>query len=240
MRPLLLAAPLSVLALACSNTSQTGTIPEQLEAVAVLPTGGSFDAISASGDLAVTAEGRDFTLTITPAAGPAVEISVHSPTTNLAKLDGLTVDADVSQSGLHEERSLVISDDGGVVYAADVGQFNDTIVAAFGADFATWGATVATDSDELYDWTYTSAKFQTDDGPVEILPGNAKTVVIAGDTYRIGVIAAYEVEAHPDAALPCGGISDLLSFEMLRIAEAEEPATVTRAAGADLAHNGCF
>lgn len=46
--------------------------------------------------------------------------------------------------------------------------------------------------------------------------------------------------AVPSIALPCGGISDLLSYEMIRVAAAPEPAKLTRAANAKLAHLGCM
>jgi hypothetical protein len=234
----------SLLTFACS--SKSGSIPEQLEAVEIAPKGSDPGAIATSGGLKVAGNGRDFTLSIAPPGQQVLDLSVHSSTgCDLTSLDGLAVDAKVSSETLSGLRNVVLSDQAGVAYAAQGVSTPDLatspeFVDAFGQGFATWGSTVGTDSDSQYDWTYTSARFTTDDGDIEILPGNVRTVKIAGATYRVGTIAAYRVERHPGANVPCGGISDLLSFEVLRVREAVEPAAMTRLANATMAHNGCM
>lgn len=242
LRSLALAlSPLLVVLAGCGEESTqgpTGTIPEQLEAL-VVAGDTSYEEVQHQGALAVSGGERDFALDVAVAAG-AAKIDVHTPgSSDLSTLDGLTATVALAPMGLHEERSVVITDDAGPLYVADVGHGVD-VDALFGEGFVQWGEVAGTDSDELYDWEYTSAVFKTDNGEVPVLPGETATLALGGATYRVAVIAAYKVTPHEDAALPCGGISDLLSYEMLRLKAAPEPVKLTRLANAQLAHLGCM
>ena len=80
---------------------------------------------------------------------------------------------------------------------------------------------------------------QTDDGPVELLPGEKDVISVGGNSYEVTVVSAFQVEARPRALLPCGGIGDMLSFELVRV-ESGEPDFVERPEGAAMAHLGCL
>lgn len=245
LRSLVLAlSPLLVVLAGCGEEATegpqgpTGTIPEQLEAL-VVAAGTSDAEVQHQGALAVSGGERDFSLDVAAAAG-AEKIDVHTPgSSDLSTLDGRTATVALSPTGLHQERSVVITDDTGPLYIADVGHGVDAD-ALFGEGFVQWGEVVGTDSDELYDWEYTSAVFKTDEGEIKVLPGETATLALGGATYRVAVIAAYQVTPHEGAALPCGGISDLLSYELLRVEAAPEPVKLTRLADAQLAHLGCM
>jgi hypothetical protein len=236
---LLASFPLVLLA-ACD----TGVIPDQLEAFSAVPDGleDDYKGATVEGTLAATGSLADFDLAVAPTDGsPVVTVTVHSPGHSmLADLDGISVRTVLSDMGLDGERSLFLFDEHGPLYIGNVG-FSETDVAAlFGTGFAAFGETVGTHRDKQYDWTYTTGVFQTDDGPVSLLPGEADTFLIGGDTWRMVVIAAYQVDPRPNAALPCGGISDLLSYEMLRVTTAPEPETIVPTAGDDFAYIGCL
>jgi hypothetical protein len=231
---------LSLAALAGCAGGPTGEAPEQLEAVAVQTT---MDELQTDlpGTLAVSGSGRDFKLEV-GSGDSLVAIDVHSPgLSNLAKLDGRDAIVRLAQAGIHTERSLSIVDNSGPLYVANVGHGVDKDVEAwFGSGFARWGEASARLSDETYEWEYTSAVFKTDEGEVSVFPASTATLKLNGATYRVAVIAAYKVTPHPDAALPCGGISDLLSYELLRVEEAEEPEKLGRHPELQFAHLGCM
>ncbi len=222
----------------CGGTEESGTIPDQLEAFEIAGEQ-SYEAVERQGAVTVSGGERDFHLVLDDAAGP-VDLAVHTPgMTDLKSLDGRTVTVTLEPMGLHEERSVVVADEAGPLYVADVGHGVDAD-SLFGAGFVRYGETVGTSSDESYDWEYAPAVFKSDDGDVSVQPGNVASVVLGGATYRVAVIAAYKVTPHPDASLPCGGISDLLSYEILRVETAPAAAKLQRLQSAELAHLGCM
>lgn len=237
---LVLAAPFALAIAACngSTTPSDTPPPEQLEALAV--TGeAQYEEITHQGNLIITGSERDFSVEIEE-HDFASKIGVHTPgKSDLSKLNGRAATVKLANAGLHEERSIIITDEAGPLYVADVGHGVDSD-AMFGKGFVTWGEAVATNSDDLYDWEYTPAVFKTDKGDVSVLPGDTETIEVSGASYRVAVIAAYRVTPHPDAALPCGGISDLLSYELLRVEEKPAPVKITRPTTAKLAHLGCM
>jgi hypothetical protein len=233
--PLTLAvASLALAGCGGDETGPTGDTVEQLEAIEVAGEA-AYEAVEYQGQVKITGQERDFQLEI-----GSTKLTVHSPgMSRLNAIDGRDVTARLEPKGLHEERSASISDADGLLYVANVGHGFDAD-AVFGEGFATWGKTIGENSDDLYEWDYTEAKFKTDKGDVSVKPGNTAILELDGALWRVAVIAAYRVTPHPDAALPCGGISDLLSYEMLRIQEKEEPAQIARPSTAKLAHLGCM
>ena len=221
----------------------TGEAVEQLEAAEMHladATSDPFQAVSASGASTVTGAERDFSLTVADASGD-VTIALHVPgMSDLTSFDGRAVDVELTGAGLHEERAVFVSDDAGPLFIVDDGWHQSEVEALMGQGFASWGETVGERTDEQYDWTYTKGVFQTDDGEVALLPGEAQTIQIDGVSWRVVVIAAYQVNPHPDAALPCGGISDLLSYELLRLDTPAPAAVITRPDNALMAHLGCL
>lgn len=228
-----LALALSALFLsACS----TGVVPEQLDAFRADLSDGNYDELVTSGELSVRGEGSDFTLAIDGQA-----IRVHSPgLSDLMTLDGQELQVSLSWAGLHGERSAWVADDHGPVYIADAGWGIPEVDVAFGEGFASWGQTVATARDDQYDWSWTQVDFRTDAGVVSLLPGEVASFRVNGDLYRVVVLAAYQVDARPMAALPCGGISDMLSYEMMRVTSEPEPQVIVRDPSSEFAYLGCL
>ena len=240
-----LALPALVLGLAAcgsdtdSGPSTTGIVPEQLEAIEV-GLASSENEVVFSGVLAITGAERDFNVEVLQIEGGTFSSTVHSPgMSDLSQLGGLSATLTLTASGLHGERSVVVTDEEGPVYVADVGHGVDAD-SLFGAGFVSYGETIGTATDESYDWEYTPVVFQSDEGPVSVEPGKTASITVLGASYRVAVIAAYKVTAHPDAALPCGGISDLLSYEVLRVASAAPAVEIVRPSDKQLAHLGCM
>lgn len=222
-----------------SSPSTTGVVPEQLEAIEV-GLASSENEVVFSGVLAITGAERDFNLEVLQVEGGSFSSTVHSPgMSDLSQLEGLSATLTLTPSGLHGERSVIVTDGDGPVYVADVGHGVDAD-SLFGAGFVSYGETLGTATDESYDWEFTPVVFQSDDGPVAVEPGKTGAITVLGASYRVAVIAAYKVTPHPDAALPCGGISDLLSYELLRVATAAPAVEIVRPADKQLAHLGCM
>lgn len=246
LRFVALALPAFVLSLAaCGGESEsgvpstTGVVPEQLEAIEV-GLASSENEVAFSGVLTVTGGERDFNVEVLQIEGSNFSSTVHSPgLSDLSTLEGLSGTLTFSPSGLHGERSVLVTDGEGPVYVADVGHGIDAD-SLFGAGFVTYGDTVGTATDASYDWEYTTIVFQSDEGPVAVEPGKTGSITVQGASYRVAAIAAYRVTAQPDAELPCGGISDLLSYELLRVASAAPAVDIVRPADKQLAHLGCL
>jgi hypothetical protein len=234
-----------VLFLSACGALGTGEVPEQLESIESLAQSDNNDLaidsdVDTSGELAVTGQDRELGLILSGDDGD-LSIELHTPgSLDLSFLDGEMTRLVLSPSGLHGERNLALYDDQGVAYLA-IGSYNwDLADEAFGAGFVDFGSVVATDRGDGYDWTYNTVAFQTDDGAVEVGAGERTTILLDGERWEVVVVSAYQVEARPRAMLPCGGISDMLSFEMVRVTEDADEGMIQRPDGSKMAHLGCL
>jgi hypothetical protein len=235
----------TALAVGCANDPEpevTGTIPEQLESFQISMEDDSGQALSASGTIGVEVTGdREFQVFLAAAEGEK-GFDIHSPgATPLGNLDGAEVTVSLSEMGMGG-RSIVISDDDGALYVGSLGDGPGLaqVREIFGEGFVTWGKEVGTQTDGTFVWTYAPAVFATDDGEVALLPGEVDSIVVDGVEWRVVVSASYEVGTNPDAdALPACSPESMLGFELLRVAEPIEVATIARLAEAPVAHVGC-
>ncbi len=221
----------------------TGTIPEQLEALAVSDGLATYDEATYSGTATVTGSGRDFEVALDNdgAENPHTVLTLHTPgLSDLSTLSGRAFTALLHPQGLHEERSILLSDESGPVYLADDGDDAWRFSEFLGADFVTWGDVVGTSRDSQYTWEYTSARFQTDEGAIDVFPGETTNITLGGARYRAAVLGAYQVTPLPNASLPCGGISDFLSYELLRVETDTAAEVLERPADMEIGHLGCM
>jgi hypothetical protein len=167
---------------------------------------------------------------------------LHTPgATPLDSLDGVEATIELSDMGMGG-RSIVISDDDGPLYVGSLGDGPglDAVREIFGEGFVTWGDEVGTQTDGTFVWTYAPAVFATDNGEVELQPGEVDSIVVDGVEWRVVVSASYEVSANPDAdEMPGCSPESMLGFELLRVAEPIEVATIARLAEAPVAYVGC-
>jgi hypothetical protein len=247
-RPLLVALipSLSVALPACvGGASSFGTPPDQLEAPAVSGLTSTAD-VTESGTVTVSGSGRDFTITV----GTNPALTFHSPAmSDLTTLNGRTLSVDFPASVGFDptSRPVLATDTQGPVYVVDLGPSSGiSTVTLFGAGFVTYGTPVAAVVDKLsgaegsgyIETSYTPIVFQSDTGPVSLIPGQVGAVTVAGAVYRVVVIGATDVTYHGNSDLGCGPSSSMV-YEMLRVTAAPAPATITRPASVGPIALGC-
>lgn len=196
-----------------------------------------------TGSLSASGADRDYTLRVSDGAGTALDAEVHSPgDLDLSTLSGQTgtVSIYTDWTGAHA-RLVAISTEDGLAYVANRGMSGGDLDTWFGADFATYGAELGTSRDTNFNWTYHTVRFQTDEGPVEIAPGELDTLTIGGELWQVVVIAAYDRELRPNGSeSDCGPPEDLISYEMMRVPERVAPTAVLRQSGREIAEGpGC-
>lgn len=218
------------------------TPPDQLEALTV-ETGDfdDFEPFSKSGALAVEGADGDFTLTFTPTEGEALVIPVHSPAgTDLSALAGEERTLHLLRAEVFEQRSVAISDADGVMWVGDIGANADEVGTLLGVNPPVYGDVRATAEDDNFSWTYVSVLFSGEDGTVELQPGDVLTLPIGGAIYKVTLIAAFDRTVKDSAVLPgCPFLEDLLSYELERVATAEEASVKVRPEGLSEARVGC-
>lgn len=195
-----------------------------------------------SGTLAVSGEDSDYTLQVEADGAPVLAADVHTPGgLNLSTLAGREVSIDVVHNWDANPHFLAVSDASGLAYVLNPGAQETEIAARFGEGFADWGSELGRMKEGDTTWIWRAARFETDDGAVELEPGQVEPIVVGGVRWQVAVVAAYQREYDADALLPgCGPPSDLLSYELLRVNVDVEPALRSRAPGASMAMGaGC-
>ena len=196
-----------------------------------------------TGDLSASGADRDYALSVSDAAGSLFDAELHSPgDLDLSALDGHagTVTIYPDWTGAHAEL-VAITDEDGLRYVANRGMSGGDLDTWFGADFATYGAELGTSRDQNFDWTYHTVSFQTEEGAVEIAPGEVDTITVAGALWQVVVIASYDRELRPKGSeSDCGPPEDLISYEMIRVPERVAPTSMSRLTGRSVAEGpGC-
>ncbi|MCA9489612.1 MAG: hypothetical protein KC621_06800 [Myxococcales bacterium] len=186
----------------------------------------AWDASEAAGLALVTGADRDWVLVLTDELGEETTVSLHVPGgSDLSALDAHDLDVALGGAWGDDTRSVAITDDQGLAFVVQPDAEFGPATDAFGADLVRWGDEVGRGklSDDYGDYTvaYRSARFTTDDGEVDALPGEPFEAVVDGVRWRVVVHASFEVLTMPDEMPGCGGgTSSTLSFEMVRIDEA--------------------
>lgn len=232
--------PLALLPLLAACDPGATKAPEQLEAVdAVFPD--EPDAGLYEGALAVEGGAQDFALTLSEPGGEALSFQVHSPGAfDLAQLAGEGRAVHLLGGGLFDRHSVVVADEAGPLWVADLGDRADAVSVVIGGRPVRAGAEVASERDQTWDWSYTTLVVQTDEGEIELLPGEVETVTIGGVVWRFVAVAAYQRTPLPDAELTdCPVMEDMVAYEMLRVATVEAPTFVERPEGLGPAELGC-
>jgi hypothetical protein len=205
-----------------------GSLQDQLEALEFTATDASGaaidDGLEATGTLAVSGTADDPSLRIATAEGE-IGVDLHLPgSSELAWLDGADVTLSLPSPEAYDrwtQAPLVLSDDDGPAFVAQlIGHSPDAADATFGVDFVRYGATHGYDEKGSTAFHTRSAVVQTDDGPIDVLPGEVHAISLDGVAWRFVLIAAYEVDEPSgtfEAASKCMGPPDALSFEMVRV-----------------------
>jgi hypothetical protein len=196
------------------------------------------EQIEASGVVSVAGADRDFVITIEEAAATRT-LSVHSSArSDLLLLDGVVVRATLPES-LLTGRSVLLSDRDGPLYILDSGGSAISVNALFGREVVSLGELVAEDEDDVYANRYHRIRIAADAGTVELLPGDAAHLEIDGARWRVAAIAAVESEPAGNEVPLCMAPGRVLSYEMLRVAEAGADERIVRPAAAVPVLPGC-
>lgn len=227
---------------ACSFPSEYEAGDDQLEAVSVSQDSQAMEDFSLSGALGVTGADADWTLTVSPPDASPLAIALHAPgRSDLSSLLGRETEALLFADWFGEHWSLALRDEAGPVYALDLGMHAEELGALFGGSLVSMGSQeLSSSTDETYDWSFRSLIVSTDQGPVEVQPGEVVELQIGGASYRFVAIAAYVREPVPGAALPgCPTLDEMMSYELIRVSAPPEEELLHRPEGMGLATAGC-
>lgn len=223
---------------ACADVEPTEV--HTLEDLSVSATGCEDDSgCEAVGAFAIGtgAEDQDWSLTV-----GEVNVTVHSSGhADLSVLDGLSGTLHAGQWSFDGNNSAAAVDGQGLVWMA-AGSADDPMVTdLLGEGFARLAdERVAKGREGDYVLSFHDVVFATDDGDVTVAAGTPTVLTVGGAKFRTVVVAAYDAELAPGAmATDCGGMSDMLSFEMERVEAAEEESPLTRPEGKSIAAGGC-
>ena len=179
-----------------------------------------------AGALAVVAgaDEGDWTLTL-----GETTFDYHSPShADLSALAGRTLTASVSEQWDSAAPPFQLREGEQVVFAVEpaddgTGLFGETRWE-YGEILG--GGDVVNEYDESTLVIFRAVTVHTDDGDLTVLPGEPASVVLDGATWRLTVLASYEIDPDnwPDGEMPGCGPSDMLSVElMLTDEDAGEP-----------------
>lgn len=169
-------------------------------------------------------------------------ITTHSPTAmDLAAWDGEELTVAVTTTWTGSPDGLSLFDGSDLAYASVGSTENPDVIERFGADFASYGEQLGRSRADSATYTYRAIAFQTDDGTVELAPGEVAEIVVDGVTWQVAPVASYDHEYHRWAAVPaCGGGGPMLSYEIMRLdAPSGEDRFVDRADGFAMAKRSC-
>ncbi len=236
--PLRLLAPL--LALAACDSYTVGDPPEQLEALDA-QLSPDVQPAAREGELLVVGGPQDFAFVLTEDDGKELAFEVHSPGSfDLLHLDGPERTLHLLGGSVSGHQSLVVEEETGPIWAADLGDRAAAVALLLGGDAVRHGDTIFVDQDDTWKWTYTTLIVPTDDGDVELLPGDVETVTIGGVYWRVVAVAAYTRRLRSGAEVSdCERMQDMLAYEMFRVAVPERSSARTRPAGLASATLGC-
>lgn len=234
---------LSILVLAAACDKEPA--PEQLELGSVesehwVQTGeeGPVDGV-----LAVQGSGRDYTLTLTLEDSSQVELEVHTPgETDFTAYEGMDLTITPVISWTDAITGLSIHEGEQLRYALYGTDGNPALDDQFGNGFGTWGETISGSTIDGFHYTWHPIRFATDEGYVDLLPGEVAEVRVQDKLWRLTAIAAYtEVAGNGTDVSDCGEGGDLLSYEieLIEEASAEEPGFLERPAGEPMARRTC-
>ena len=136
-------------------------------------------------------------------------------------IDGIEGQLSLAEDALTDELSLLVTDAGGPVYLLEAVGTTVLTTEAFGPTFVEVGADLGTVPVGLDHLRLYSASFQTDDGPIEVFPGEPVLATIDGSAYRIVLVASWVRERSGDRVADCYQLDEVLSYELVRVTEGE-------------------
>ena len=108
-----------------------------------------------------------------------------------------------------------------VIYLLETIEPDVLTAEAFGGTFVSRGEDLGVTPAYQGEMRIYSAFFATDNGQVELFPGEPQEIVVGGASYRVVVNASWHRDLDPNASFNCTIRADVLSYEVQRV----EPGT---------------
>jgi hypothetical protein len=159
-------------------------------------------------------EGGDLTLTVGSSTA-----AVHAPGfPDLTAFDGITGFMSIVEVSPAGEASLLVRDEyDGVIYLIETIEPDVLTAEAFGGNFISLGNDLGVTSAHQGEMRIYSAMVLTDNGEVEVFPGEPQEILVGGVSYRVVVTAAWHRELDPSASFNCAIREDVLAYEVQRV-----------------------
>jgi hypothetical protein len=170
------------------------------------------------GSLTGDPEGADMRLTVGSSTA-----EVHAPSfPDLTPFDGTGAFMSIVEVAPSGEASLLLRDDyDNVVYLLETIEPDVLTAEAFGGNFISLGNDLGVTPAYQSELRIYSAFVQTDNGEIELFPGEPQEILVGGASYRVAVTAAWHRELDPTASFNCAIREDVLAYDVLRV----EPGT---------------
>lgn len=169
--------------------------------------------------------------------------SIHSAArSDLSAFSGAEATLVVGEGGLNEGSGpAALEDADGLVWLSQSSAGEDLAAGYVGQGFARYAdEVVASGRSSSYDLEYHDVVFATDDGEVTVAAGTPTVLKVGGVSYRAVVVAAYTTEVRPgEPVADCGGLPDLLAYELVRVETEERESPLVRPADKGFAAAGC-
>ncbi len=194
--------------------------------------------LQAEGVATVGGSDQDWQVDIQTDDGIA-SVGIHSSThMDLSELDGRTLGVDHDEDDDWDGR-FVLSDTEGAVYVSVRAWSGSALDEVLGEGTVGRGADLGAFTNDIGDlYTYYSISIATDEGTVELEPGEVADVVVNGVHWLAGAVAAYDLEREvPEAC----GATGVFSMELFRISTTTviPSERLIRPAGRSAAAQGC-
>lgn len=173
---------------------------------------------SFTGELRVVGSGQDFAFVLLEDGEETMAFEVHSSSGfDLSTLSGSDRTLALLGGGVPEHQSLVVLDGAEPLWMADLGDRAAAVSLFTGGPGVTAGETLYTDQDPTWIWQYTSILVATDEGVLELWPGEVQDAVIASRVWRFAAVAAYRRELRDGVEAPACTLKDMLAYELYRV-----------------------
>ncbi len=171
-----------------------------------------------AGTLGGDPEGADMEVTVGTST-----VFVHAPGfPDLSPWLGASARMSVVEVAAAGDASMLVRDENdAVVYLLETVEPDVLTAEAFSAAFVSLGTDTGVTPAHRGEMRIYSVFVATDNGQVEVFPGEPQEIVVDGASWRFVLTAAWHRELDPGADLDCTIRSDVVAYEVLRV----EPGT---------------
>jgi len=208
------------MAVACNNGSDTSPYADSSLEIPSVTLENGVELAAARQDLGgvITVSGTAPNLTVNiNTDNGGTEVTVKAPgLPDLSAIEGIEGMLSLAEDPLTDKLSVMISDAEGPLYLLETVDAGPLTTSAFGPGFAGGGGSLGDVGVGLDTLTLYGIDISTDDGVVELFPGEPQEILVDGVSYRAVVVASFSrfFNAQPTCNFL---IEDIRSFELTRV-----------------------